>query len=127
MARLIFNTHQRDPKEFVPHATKDELIERAHEVLARRPNTPGINQASFHIQAALGAIRDDPVQDIKLEKWKTDIYHHLSEAMNVLVTGPPKEPAALQGDLDSIMGMGGEADGTTDVSEVHQVQSTTTE
>lgn len=82
--------------------------------------TPALDKVAYHIQAAMQEMRDDPPGTLEFEQHCGAIYHHLYNALNLLVAGPPKPPSCLQSDLDDVLG--GRADGTTEVPQV-QVES----
>jgi hypothetical protein len=84
------------------------------------PNNP-LEKVSYHIQAAMQEMRDDPPGSLEFEQHCTMIYTKLYEAMNLLVSGPPRPPSCLQSDLDDVMGG---ADGTAKLSEVQDEPST---
>ena len=102
MANLIRNT---DPSLAPPRAGKTEALEKV----------------SYHLQAAMQEMRDDPVGSLEFEQHCTAIYQLLYQAMNLLVTGPPRPPSCLQSDLDDVMGG---ADGTAKLSQVQDEPST---
>lgn len=89
-----------------------------------KENRPAsLDAVSHHVQAAMQAIRDNPCGDMKYEKHVGTIYHHLYEAMNLLVAGPPRAPSALDNDLAAVMG--GDADGLSEVPELPRTPTTT--
>jgi len=82
-----------------------------------------LDKVSYHLQAALQEIRDDPCGDLKWEQHCTKIYHLLAQAMELVVTQPKAEPnKALQSDLAAVMGG---CDGTTRLPEVQDDKAST--
>jgi hypothetical protein len=80
----------------------------------KRPQV--VDAVSHHLQAAMEAIRLQPCGDLRYEKHMGQIYHHLYEAMNLVVNGPPRAPSVLDNDLAAVMG--GVADGISEVPQV---------
>jgi hypothetical protein len=75
-----------------------------------------VDSVSHHLQAAMEAIRLQPCGTLAYEKHMGQIYHHLYEAMNLVVNGPPRAPSILDNDLAAVMG--GVADGISEVPQV---------
>jgi hypothetical protein len=96
------------------------LAKSVQQAMLRGPKP--LDKVSYHIQAAMQEMRDDPVGSLEFEQHCTAIYTKLYEAMNLLVSGPPRPPSCLQSDLDDVMG--GDVDGTTNLPKVQDDPST---
>jgi hypothetical protein len=82
-----------------------------------------VDQVSYHLQAAMQAIRDNPCGDLQYEQHIGTIYHHLYLAMTLVSNGPPRAPSVLDNDLAAVMG--GVADGLSEVPPLPGAPTTT--